>query len=269
MARKQARRRKPTTKRTMPKIRVGRFLKPLLAVAVVALAFEFSTLLLDRPVNALEIRGPMQRVSAVEIEDAINAEIERGFFSADLDRLRDSVQSLQWIDHASVARRWPDRIVITVSEQTPAAVWGDSGLMNVRGELFVAKGAEHLPADLPRLSGPAARSDEVARRYLEIREQLLPLGMDVSRVAVDGRDSWTMILSNGIEIRLGRRHTEERAALFVSVVADIVAARAADISYVDLRYGSGFAIGWKGEQGDEGTDPEREKRELLAAGGTD
>ena len=166
MARKQAKRRKPATKRTfkLPSIRIGRVLKPLLAVAVVALAYEFSALLLDRPVNALEIRGPMVRVSAIELEEAIAGELDRGFFSANLDRVRDKVRSLQWVDHAAVARRWPDRIEITVTEQAPAAIWGDSGLMNVRGELFVANGAEHLPADLPRLSGPANRANDVAQR---------------------------------------------------------------------------------------------------------
>ncbi len=271
MARKQARRRKPATKRKfeMPTIRLGRFLKPLLAIAVVALVYEFSGLLLDRPINELQIRGPMVRVSAVELEEAIEAELDRGFFTANLDSARDRIQSLQWIDQAAVARRWPDRIEIAVTEQAPAAVWGDSGLMNVRGELFVASGAEHLPADLPRLSGPATRANDVAQRYLDMREQLLPLGMDVSRVAVDSRGSWTIVLSNGIEVRLGRRDYEERAALFVSVVADIIAARAADIAYVDIRYNSGFAIGWKAEQREEGTDPEREDRKLLAAGGTD
>ena len=150
MARKQAKRRKPTTKRKLPTIRFGRLLKPLLAVAVVALAYEFSALLLDRPVNALEVRGPMQRVSAFEIEETVSSELERGYFSLDLDRLRDRIQELQWVDQSAIARRWPDRVVVTVSEQTPAAVWGDSGLMNVRGELFVERGAEHLPAELPR-----------------------------------------------------------------------------------------------------------------------
>lgn len=263
MARKQARRRKPTTKRKLPTIPLRRFLKPLLAVAIVALAYEFSALLLDRPVNALEIRGPMQRVSAVEIEAAISTEIERGYFSANLDRVRDRIQALQWIDQASIARRWPDRIVITVTEQTPAAVWGASGLMNVRGELFVASGAEHLPAELPRLSGPASRAGDVARRYLAMREALLPLGMDVSRVTVDARNSWTMVLSNGVQLRFGRRDYEKRAELFVSVVADIVAAQAAEIEYIDLRYGSGFSKGLKEEHRDRRADPEGEDRKSV------
>ncbi|MEM8683770.1 MAG: cell division protein FtsQ/DivIB [Pseudomonadota bacterium] len=271
MARKQAKRRKPTTKRPLklPTVRLGRVLKPLLAIAVVALVYEFSGLLLDRPVNELQIRGPMMRVSAVELEEAIEAELDRGFFAANLDSARDRIQSLQWIDQAAVARRWPDRIEIAVTEQAPAAIWGDSGLMNVRGELFVANGAEHLPADLPRLSGPVTRQNDVAERYLDMRQHLLPLGLDVSRVAVDGRGSWTIMLSNGVEIRMGRRDYEQRADLFVKVVAEIIAARSEDIAYVDVRYNNGFAIGWKAEQRDAVTDPENEARKLLAAGGAD
>ncbi|MEM9688603.1 MAG: cell division protein FtsQ/DivIB [Pseudomonadota bacterium] len=271
MARKQAKRRKPTTQRSwsLPTIRVGRFLKPMLALAVIALVYEFSGLLLDRPVNVLEIRGPMVRVSAMELEEAISSELDRGFFTADLDAIRDRVQALQWIDHAAVARRWPDRIEVTVTEQVPAAVWGASGLMNTRGELFVERDAAHLPAELPRLSGPGDRANDVAQRYLDLREQLLPFGMDVRRLAVDNRGSWTMVLSNGVEVRLGRRNYQQRAQLFVSVVADIVAVRAAEIAYVDARYNSGFAIGWKDRQQDPAADPEGDSSKLLAAGGRD
>ena len=150
-ARKQARKRKPARK-PLPTIKVGRILTPLFAVAIVFLTYELSSRLLERQVQAVEISGPMQRVSAVEIEGAIREQLQVGFFSADLTLMRHRVQDLQWIDQAAVARRWPNRIAISVSEQTPAAVWGESGLMNVRGELFVTDKAEHMPAELPRLS---------------------------------------------------------------------------------------------------------------------
>ena len=86
---------------------------------------------------------------------------------------------------------------IVVTEQVPAAIWGESGLLNTRGELFVAE-ARHVPAELPRLSGPEGSSNDVARRYLAVREQLIPVGLDLRSVHLDARGSWLMTLGNGI-----------------------------------------------------------------------
>jgi cell division protein FtsQ len=261
MTRKQARRkkqRKPSRIR-MPKIRPGRIVAPVVALAAVVATYLFSASLLDRPIRSIEINAPFQRVTALQIEAAIADELEDGFVSADLPRIRARLVALPWIDQAIVARRWPSRLQITVTEQVPAAIWDDSGLLNVRGELFVTD-ARHIPAELPRLSGPDGRSDEVAKRYLAVRDRLIPAGLDLRSVHLDPRGSWDMTLQNGVGVRLGRRDVDARTELFLDVVADIVSGRAADIDYVDMRYSNGFTIGWNDgsrmpvEDADEGVD---------------
>lgn len=268
MARKQARRRKPKTSRKfqLPKIRIGRIVAPLVAVAIVLGTYQASVTLLDRRIASIEISGPFQRVTALQIEEAISEEIEAGFVGADLDLIQARIVALPWIDQARVARRWPSRITITVTEQVPAAVWGERGLLNTRGELFVAD-AQHVPAELPRLSGPDERSAEVAARYLEVRDQLIPLGLDLRSVHMDARGSWQMTLQNGIEVRLGRRDVAARTDLFLAVVANIITGRAAEIDYVDMRYGNGFTIGWNGGSRTPVSDPQQAEEKMLAARG--
>lgn len=269
MARKQAQRRKQKMQRRfqMPRIRIGRLLAPLFAIGLVFATYQLSLQMLDREISSIEISGPFQRVTALHIEAAISAEIDAGFVGADIDRIQEQIVALPWIDQARVARRWPSQISITVTEQVPAAVWDDSGLLNTRGELFVNE-ARHVPAELPRLSGPDSRSAEVATRYLAVREQLIPVGLDVRRVHLDARGSWDMTLGNGIEVRLGRKAVADRTDLFLDVVADIITSREMDIEYVDMRYGNGFTIGWKGGSKTPVSDPERARQEMLAARGT-
>ncbi len=268
MARKQARRRKQNVRKRIeiPKIHFGKILTPLLAVGIVFATYQLSLRMLDREISSIEISGPFQRVTALNIEEAISEEIDKGFVGADIDRIKDQVMALAWIDQASVARRWPSRISITVTEQVPAAVWGDSGLLNTRGELFVTQ-LRRVPAELPRLSGPDKSSAEVAARYLAVREQLIPLGLDVRRVHLDARGSWEMSLGNGIEVRLGRKAVADRTDLFLAVVADIITGHAMEIEYVDMRYGNGFTIGWKSGSQTPVRDPERAEQEMLAARG--
>lgn len=270
MARKQAKRRKQQTKKrfTLPTIRIGRMVAPLLAAGVIFATYQLSLTMLDRKISSIEISGPFQRVTALQIEEAIDDQIDAGFVGSDLSTIREQIVALPWIDQARVARRWPSRISIAVTEQIPAAVWGESGLLNTRGELFVAE-VRHVPAELPKLSGPSRSSAEiVAARYLSVRERLIPAGLDLTRVQLDDRGSWEMTLQNGIEVRLGRKDVDRRTDLFLDVVADIIAGQAADIEYIDMRYGNGFTIGWKRGANTPASKLERTRQEMLAARGT-
>jgi len=268
MVLKQANRRKKkaTPSMQLPKIRIGKILTPFFAITVVLAIYQLSLTMLDREITSIEISGPFQRVTALHIEDAISEEIDAGFVGADIDQIQDLIVALPWIDQARVARHWPNRISITVTEQVPAAAWGDKGLLNTRGELFIDE-SRHVPAELPRLSGPDISSTEVAARYLAVREQLIPRGLDVRRVHLDARGSWEMTLGNGIDVRLGRKAVADRTDLFLNVVAGIITSRGKEIDYVDMRYGNGFTIGWKGSSPTPVIDPEKARQEMLAARG--
>lgn len=271
MARKQAKRRKQrktTRSFALPSIQFGRIVTPVLAVALIFATYQLSLTLMDREISSIEITGPFQRVSALQIEEVINTEIDAGFVRADLDGIRERITSLPWVDQARVARRWPSRLSLSYSEQVPAAVWGDSGLLNTRGELFVTD-LRHAPAELPNLSGPESQSADVAKRYLSVREQLIPLGLDVKRLHLDARGAWQMTLQNGVEIRIGRRNVDERTGLFLDVVANIITQRGNEISYVDMRYGNGFTIGWKDAVSDPSSRPDVDDAGMLAARGTE
>ena len=265
MTRKQAKRRKQHKARKFawPAVPWRKLAAVTLATAIIALSYGFSAELLDQPISEITIEGPFQRVSALQIEEAISDELASGFLSANLSVIQELLVALPWIDQANVVRRWPGSLEINVIEQIPAACWGERGLLNTRGELFVTD-ARHVPAELPRLSGPAGQYSIVATRYLDIRERLIPTGLDVRRVHVDARGAWEMTLGNGIDIRLGRRDVGERIQLFLDVAANIVARREPEIEFVDMRYGNGFTIGWKSGAGSPVLDAGPDEQGMVA-----
>ncbi len=265
MTRRQAKRRgaKRSGKSALPTIPWRKLSAILLAAMFVGWSYYFSAQLLDRPISAIRIEGPFQRVSALRIEEAISEELDKGFLSANLSKVQQTIVDLPWIDKANVARRWPTTIEISVTEQEPAASWGDSGLLNTRGELFVTQ-ARHVPAELPRLSGPDGQYTLVASRYLELREKLIAIGLDVRRLSVDARGAWSMTLANGIEIRLGRRDVGKRIQLFLDVAANIITRRMQEIEFVDMRYVNGFTIGWKSGSHTPPDDPETREPGMVA-----
>lgn len=214
-------------------------------IATFAIAATLTLGALDQNITQVSVTGRFQRVSPIDVEQAVKARVrEMGLVSVDLAAVRRAVEQLPWVDNATVERQWPRALNIRVAEQVPAARWGANGLLNTRGELFISE-ARHIPAELPRLSGPRGSEGEVARRYLAAQGQLVEAGMRLTAVRLDPRGSWEFDLDNGITVRLGRRQVDERFSRFVAAGVGQIASHANDISYVDMRYTNGFAIGWR------------------------
>jgi cell division protein FtsQ len=199
---------------------------------------------LDRPVRVISMDGSFQRVSPGQIEKAIAPFSQAGFMSADLDGIQRAVEALPWVERARIQRRWPNSLHVTVIEQTAAARWGESGLLNTRGELFV-RSAAHVPAELPRLSGPEGTESQVAQRYLSVQGRMLEAGMRIAALRLDERGAWEMDLDSGVTVRLGRREVDERIDRFIRTASQVISHRLNEITYVDMRYSNGFAIGWR------------------------
>jgi cell division protein FtsQ len=221
-----------------------RYTRRAALVVLCASALGALTWALDRPVRVISMDGSFQRVSPGQIEKAVAPFSQAGFMSADLDAIQRAVEVLPWVERARIQRRWPNSLHVTVIEQTAAARWGESGLLNTRGELFV-RSATHVPAELPHLSGPEGTESQVAQRYLSVQGRMLEAGLRIAALRLDERGAWEMDLDSGVTVRLGRREVDERIDRFIHTASQVISHRLNEITYVDMRYSNGFAIGWR------------------------
>lgn len=203
--------------------------------------------MLDQPVESVVVVGRFQHVLPTDVERAVKAETRgASVLNIDLDRIRATVESIQWVDKASVRRAWPRGLEVSITEQVASARWGEKGLLNTRGELFV-RAAHYIPPELPQLSGPEGTEAAVAHRYLAIQGRLIEAGTRLIALRLDARGAWEIDLDNGVTVRLGRSQVDSRFETFMNSALRFVGPRAGDISYVDMRYANGFAIGWRGD----------------------
>lgn len=240
------------------RIQWGRLVTICTVGAIAALVYVTTLWLMNRPIRAVIIDGAFARVSAIQVEDALSPHVQAGFLSADLKAMRRRLKGLPWVANATLRRRWPGTIEVRIEEQRPAARWKDTGLLNVDGELFV-DGVTHAPAELPLLSGPRGSEQRVAEMYFRVEERLERRGMAATSLRLDDRGAWELLLSSGIRVRLGARMLESRLERFFEALDKVVAARAGDVDYIDMRYTNGFAIGWKNQasmnaKADDGDD---------------
>lgn len=200
-------------------------------------------LALDRPVRRVLVEGSFQRVSPPEIEAAVVAVARGGLASVDLDEVRTRIEGIDWVDQVVVQRRWPDALRVVVVEQVAAARWNDTGLLNARGDLFL-RNARYVPPELPLLEGPDGSEGMVAQLYLDAQGRLLEAGVRLTGVRLDARGAWELELANGVKVRLGRLAVADRLDRFISLASPLVAKRATEIGYVDMRYTNGYSVGW-------------------------
>jgi cell division protein FtsQ len=216
------------------------------AIAGSALVAAGAVWALDQPIETVAVQGRFQRVSPVDVERVVKAQLHNaGLLSVDLSAVRRAIHTLPWVDAVSVERAWPRGLTVLVIEQTAAARWGERGLLNTRGELFDAD-AHHIPPELAQLEGPPGKESLVAQRYLAAEGRLMQSGLRLTALRLDARGAWEFDLANGVTVRLGRRQVDERFDRFMDTALKLVSQRGEDIAYVDMRYTNGFAVGWRG-----------------------
>ncbi len=214
----------------------------LVTLALVGLCVVALILFLNRPLVA-SVGGNYERVNELDILARVETYLDAGLLGVDLVQVRKEVESLAWVDRVRVQRRWPNRLVLLVTEHVAAARWGESGLLNTRGEVFVSN-ARHMPPELPLLDGPEGSAWQVAQRYMEIRGRLIQTGLGLTEITLSPRGAWRVVLANNIEVRFGREQFANRLDRFVRFAAPMMLKHENQISYIDLRYGNGFAVGW-------------------------
>jgi cell division protein FtsQ len=225
----------------------------LLALSLVAVLATATWWVVHRPTFALRAVAiephegrQLRYVSTPSLRLSALRRVSGSFFTVDLDAVRAGFESVPWVRRATVRRIWPNRLVVTIEEHRPFALWGDGRLMNTYGELFTANLAEaEEEGALPELSGPAGTQLAVLSRYEELRRWLAPLALSPRSVALSQRHAWTVRLDDGTQLLLGRDQglpIEARVIRWVKVyprVADRFD-RPADV--IDLRYPNGFAV---------------------------
>jgi cell division protein FtsQ len=220
-------------------------LHALLALALLAAGGYW---LVQRPNFALReilVEGDTDHINAPTVRQSVVGHLKGNFFTVDLDAARQMFEQMPWVRHASVRRVWPNALAVSLEEYKPLGTWGSDQLVSTDGELFTANQGE-LDQDLPAFDGPDGSAQEVVTRYHDFQKWFAPLGLTPEEVTLSPRYAWTVKLSNGTEVELGRERNAdtlaERTHRLVVAWAAVTQRWGKDIEYADLRYPNGFAI---------------------------
>ena len=196
------------------------------------------------PVRVVKIEGDFVYLDTQALKALLGQQLNRNFLSIDIDGIQRHVKGVAWVDTVSVKRKWPDTLLLKISEQQPLARWSKGGMVNQRGEWFSAKTSADIET-LPELDGPEGTVTMLSDEYLDLNKKLKPLGLQATRLSMSHRRSWQLDLENGLTLHLGRMQVHERLQRFLRIYQKIIASQLEKIESVDMRYTNGFAVRWK------------------------
>ena len=238
-------------RRGQPKRRERRWLMPLMlccallgGAAVLAGGYHYLSQPGRLPLRVVEIQGEFQRLEAAAIEQVVIETIDGGFFSCDMQKLREAVMVLPWVEDVSIRRGWPDRLSMVVTEQVPLARWCDDALVSVDGTVFRPQGVAGF-SDLVRLSGPEGSAQRVVAFFQAAIAVARARGLQISEVELDQRRHWWLRFDHALTVSLGRENVDYRLAQFFRVYPSLTAEPERQPARVDMRYAHGFAVRWR------------------------
>ena len=159
-------------------------------------------------VDQIIIEGEFQTPTA-EIYEASGIEVGEPLLATDIKAIKGRVEQLTWIKTATITRRLPDGVSISVVEHIPAALWQlDNKLwvLSDEGVRITDLGLETF-ADLPMISGVGA--DQELQSLLNAVSQNTEIFDRVATASWIGGRRWDLILKNGIKIMLPEKEMNE------------------------------------------------------------
>jgi len=190
------------------------------------------------PLREVKVDGELHHVSREQVKLIVAKHLKGNFFTLDLINARDAFEKLPWARSVSVRRRWPDRLEVVIEEHEALARWGSTALVNKQGELFHAASG----SDLPVFYGPDNGVIEVASQYDSLNKVLRSANLEVATLALTPRRAWQVTTTNGMVLELGRVEMQARLEKFANIYSSTLVGLNKKITYVDLRYPSGFAV---------------------------
>ncbi|MBJ7222874.1 MULTISPECIES: cell division protein FtsQ [unclassified Brenneria] len=200
------------------------------------------------PLSRMVVTGERQYTTHDDIRQAILALGSPGtFMTQDVNVIQQQIERLPWIKQASVRKQWPDELKIHLVEYIPVARWNDLLMVDAEGNAFSVPAERVGNRKMPLLYGPEGSETDVLEGYRTMNQVLAAGKFSLKTVAMSARHSWQLGLEDDIRLELGRDERARRLARFIELYPLLQRQAQSEnkrISYVDLRYDTGAAVGW-------------------------
>ncbi|MDP8034075.1 cell division protein FtsQ/DivIB [Pasteurella atlantica] len=229
------------------------FIRPLVVLLCVVLAYVvysnrdywLERLDNDTSITSYALTHKLQFTTHTDIRDVLSTgKPLKGYFGQNIEQVKERLLTIPWVHSVVVRKLWPDKLSLTILEHRPVALWNDTKLLSDRGVVFTLPFDRVNRTGFPVLYGPDTEGKKVLSAWWKIKQDLRVRNLILKSVYIDGRGSWKIKLSNELELLLGRGDWASKIDRFVKIFPQINVPEGKVISYIDLRYKYGAAVGF-------------------------
>ena len=187
-------------------------------------------------VEEIELSGN-DHTSVDAIFAALDLNGPRSLVAIDPAEARAALKALPWVEGARIAKIYPSKLVVEVSERSPFAVWQTGRALSVierDGTVIGGYAADPRLAALPFLVGKGA-AEAGAGIVATLSRHPQVAGRVRAHIRV-GQRRWDLRLDNGITVRLPEAGVERALDRLVAMQADLDLFER-DLAAIDLRFG--------------------------------
>ena len=238
------------TRRPESRFQLPTALKYLFMALVVGLLllilFMGGKALHDAPPAAIQVSNKgLSTIQYQALQQAMSQQTVSGFFTTDLQALRDVAVRLAWIDQVSVTRDWQQGIIVAALPKQAVANFGTERLIDAKGMVFVPADSNELTQEqFVTLQGEIEQAPVIMQQLQQINDWYTPLDMRVEDIILTPRMTWLIRFDSGLRIIVDNENTAQKLLSFSQLLSNQLSNRRAEIQSVDLRYKNGFAVAW-------------------------
>jgi cell division protein FtsQ len=224
----------------MNRVPIQKLLVSTLLALVLSVGTYFVSTASILEVNEIAVAGDVTKAQQSALYELMQ---EEELLNESMPNIRARLEQVDWVHRATLSRRWPETLVVTVIAEKPIALWNDDAYLNEQGVVF------HSPfvnqSRLPQLYGPQGQEERVMAQYLQLNSMLFQGGQHIEQLTLDDRGNWRFKSNLDIEVLLGKVALMERMQRLLQIVAHIGSQRDLNhIKQIDTRYVNGAAVAW-------------------------
>jgi cell division protein FtsQ len=178
----------------------------------------------------------LEHASRARVLRVFENDFGKNIFQIPIDERRRKLLAVDWVEHASVSRVWPNRLEVRIWERKPVAFVNltPEGARNSRLALIDAFGVildrpERMDFSSPILSGVYERQSEADRQerirhYLRLMDELGPLAKRISEVDVSEPGNLKVSIEierRAVDLEVGNRNFKRRLQDFLDHYPEI------------------------------------------------
>jgi cell division protein FtsQ len=216
------------------------------------------------PIRKVELINKLENQESIELQKVSEKALHGGFFNLDVELFRtELLAELAWVKSVTVRKIWPDKLLVSIDEHEPVVRWlsitkrTPSGrqhqqekyfdLLSREGIIFSPHFTDEQQLEFSKmalLTGPYNNAKKILKVCYQINKMVRQLDVTIAKCGMNERRAWSVVLGNGIELKLGKDKIMQQLERFTRIFSGQLKHYVGSIDYADLRYSNGFSIKW-------------------------